>query len=167
MKRLIAAVMLLLFVLISYAWIHTSEAIIEPSLVEKIINHPDAIEMAPGWFRIYVKENLSNTEYDWRFDMRMIETYGGHIVIGHRKEQNSGNMPESNWVIEYTFIDFNGDGTLDRYLIERFISIKDNDAWFKQNPKWPDGFNYPQDNVDEEEANKLFQKELEYWKSKL
>lgn len=163
MKKLIV-VLITSLLLISSSWALTPNKL---STVDKIKDYPGSVEIIPGWFRVVIKENISETAYDWRFDLRKIETADGHIVIGHRMEQISGTHPTSSWVIEYTYVDYDADGVLDNWLVDRFISIKDGEGWFKTTPYWPDKFNYPIDNIDYDEANKLFQKELKYWKNKL
>lgn len=143
------------------------DTIIKVPLSERIKSYPDVVQMGENWFRIVIKENLSNTEFDWRFDLRMIDVRAnGTISIGHRLEQDSGNMPNSKWVIKYDFIDKFGDGTLDYFDKERFISIQQGEAWFRSSPTWPDKFKYP-DLLSKDEALELYKKELEYWENKL
>ena len=142
------------------------DKVIQPPLIDRVMSHPDAVQMGENWYRVVIKENLSNTEFDWRFDMRMIDIKAGHITIGHRLEQNSGSVPDSNWVIEYTFIDLFEDGTLDYFDKSRFISINDDGLWTKTSPFWADKFRYP-DLLTEEEALELYKKELEWWDNKL
>jgi hypothetical protein len=162
--KLITALILTLIVLI----FPLGKALcLDPITPDKIINDPAVENMGNNWYRIVIKENLSNTKYDWRFDLRKIETQNGHVVISHRMEQNSGCHPSSNWVIEYIFIDYNSDGILDRFMIDRFISVSDGDGWYKIHPRWPDNFNYPQDLLSDEKQKELFEKELEYWNYKL
>ena len=139
----------------------------EQSLNEKIIDHPDAELIGDDWYRIVIKDNLSNTKFDWRFNLRKIESYRDGIVIGLRKEQNSGSTPNSNFVIAYTFLDVNSDGKLDDWHAERFISIEQEEGiWLRTTPSWPDRFMY-KDRLSREEADIIFQKELTFWKYKL
>lgn len=165
MKWLLLTVTILSFFLLT-GTIQSEDTVISQPLTERIMNHPDAVQMTEGWFRIVIKENISDTAYDWRFDSRMIETYNGHINIGHREEQDSGHIPESIWVIEYTFVDKFTDGTLDYFDKERFLSVKaGKDSWSKITISWPDRFHYPYPN--EQEQIELYKKELEYWNNKL
>lgn len=156
---------LLLIILSLFVMVWTANAG-EFTLQERVMNHPDAIQMGENWYRVVIKENLSNTEFDWRFDLRMIDIMAANITIGHRFEQNSGNIPESNWVIEYVFIDKLADGSLDYYEKDRFISIRDGVVWLRQYPTWPDLFRYP-DLLTEKEALELYKKELEWWDNNL
>lgn len=162
MKRLLLIV--LSFFIMVWAAGATDEVIQQP-LADKIMSHPDAVEMEPEWFRIVIKDNISKTAFDWRFDVRMIDIkYGNIVFIGHRFEQNSGNIPDSNWVIEYSFLVNNG--TLEYFDKSRFVSIKDGEGWFRVGPSWPDEFRYP-DLLSEDEAEELFKKELEWWENRL
>lgn len=157
---------LLLIILSIFIMVWTASAG-EFILQERVINHPDATQIGEGWYRVVIKENLSETEYDWRFDMRVIETDGYSINIVHREEQNSGQHPDSNWVIEYAFVDKFSDGTLDYYDKERFMSVQGKSGgWFRISVTWPDLFRYP-DLLTEEEALELYKKELEWWDNKL
>ena len=133
----------------------------ELSLIDKVKNHPDTVQMGDDWYQVVIKENISKTEYDWRFDLRRIDVYNGHISIGHRFEQNSGNIPNSNWVVTYSFKDNLGDGTLDNFNQDRFISIEQNGSWLRISPFWPDEFRYPL--LTKKEAIEQYKKELEYW----
>jgi len=160
---------LLLIVLVFFMMVGVSLAadkVIQQPLQERVMSHPDAIQMGENWYRVVIKDNISDTEFDWRFDMRMIDVMAGHITIGHRFEQNSGNMPTSNWVIEYTFIDKLGDGSLNYFSKDRFISVKQGEGWYRITPSWPDKFRYP-DTPSEEEALELYREELEWWDNKL
>jgi hypothetical protein len=153
----------LLFVVLLF-FIFTSLAF-GGSLGEIIKNHPDAVQMGPNWWRITIKENISDTAFDWRFDRRRIEVQRGTIGIGHRLEQNSGSMPNSNWVVEYLFIDNFGDGNLNWFDVQRYITIEQDESWFKVFPRWPDEFRYPYPT--EKEQSELYKEELEYWENKL
>lgn len=167
MKRLLLVI--LSFLIMTGAVLgaqNVSDEVIAVPLSERIKNHPDAVQMAENWYRIVIKENISNTEFDWRFDLRMIDVMAGNISIGHRFEQNSGNIPNSNWVIDYVFIDDFGDGTLDYFDKDRFITVQQGDAWLRIRPSWPDKFRYP-DLISKDEALKMYKKELEYWENKL
>jgi len=144
----------------------THDEVRQLTLQERVINHPGAVQMGDNWFRIVIKQNLSNTNYDWRFDVRVIEVYKNGLTIVHRKEQNSGSHPDSNWVIEYTFVDKLPDGKLDYFDKDRFISVKEGEGWFRISTSWPDEFRYP-DLLSEEEAQELYKKELEWWDNKL
>ena len=188
MKKLavVSLSLLFFFTLTSLLWALTPKAIIEEpaffgeliikvandeviqlTMQDRIINSQDAIDIGAGCTRIVIKDNLSNTEFDWRFDIRVIETNGRDIVIVHREEQNAGQHPDSNWVIEYIYIDALGDYTLDRYSKDRFISIKDDGgAWYRVSVTWPDNFRYP-DLLTEEAAAELYKEELEWWNNKL
>jgi len=135
-------------------------------IIDKIINNQNTIEMGAGWYRVVIKENLSETEFDWRFDVRVIETNGRDLVIVHREEQNSGQHPDSNWVIEHIYVDGFGDNVLDQYSKDRFISIKAGGGWYRVSVTWPDNFRYP-DLLAEEEGAELYKKELEWWDNKL
>lgn len=165
--RTVVAVLLVCATLIVAAvmWDKTFGAEQHP-IIDKIINSQSAVDMG-GWYRIVIKENLSKTEFDWRFDVRVIETNGADVVIVRREEQNSGQHPDSNWVIEYLFIDRLGDNDLDHYDKERFISVKDDaGAWYKISVTWPDNFRYP-DLLTGEEAIELYKKELKWWDNNL
>jgi len=143
------------------------DEVIQLSIQDKIINNQAAVAIGGRQYRVVIKENLSKTEFDWRFDVRVIETNGRDLVIVHRKEQNSGQHPDSNWVIEHIYIDTFGDNVLDQYDKERFISVKDDaGAWYKVSVTWPDNFRYP-DLLTEEAAAELYKKELEWWNNKL
>ena len=135
-------------------------------LINTVINHPDAVQMGPDWWRIADKKNISDTDYDWRFDLRRIDVGKNDISVGHRMEQNSGNTPNSNWVVEFSAVDRYADGTLDYYIKHRFISIEHGRIWTRISPTWPDGFKYP-DELTEEEALNLYVKELDWWENKL
>ncbi len=136
------------------------------SLTERIINHPDVVQMGEYWYMIEIKENLSNTTFDWRFDVRRIWVYDGSIYITHRMEQISVNVPRSSWVIIYDFVDKNRDGTMDDFDQDRFISIKaEEEIWLRVTPMWPDEFKYPK--LKQSEILELYKKEMEYWESKL
>jgi len=157
---------LLLIILSFFMMVWTASAG-EFTLQERVMNHPDAIEMIEGWYRVVIKENLSDTEFDWRFDVRSIDVQDGHVYFGHRLEQNSSNIPNSNWVIEYSFSDLFEDGILDTYDKSRFISVDMGDgAWYRISPTWPDEFRYP-DLLSEDEAEELFKEELEWWNNNL
>ena len=141
------------------------DEVIQQPLVDKIMSHPDVVEMEPEWFRIVIKDNISETAFDWRFDVRMIDIkYDNIVFIGHRLEQNSGNIPDSNWVIEYSFLV--NHGTLEYFDKSRFVSIKDGEGWFRVGPSWPDEHRYG-DLLSDEEALELYKKELEWWENKL
>ena len=164
MRKLLLAV--LAFFMMTSVCLSAGQTRIE-KLVETVINHPDAVQMGENWWRIVDKENLSGTEYDWRFDMRRIDVgRGSGLSVGHRLEQNSGNTPDSNWVIEYKFVDKFADGTLEYYVKDRFISINQFGVWLRISPSWPDGFKYD-DALTEEEAFDLYIEELEWWENKL
>jgi hypothetical protein len=136
-------------------------------IIDKIINSRFAVAIGGGWYRAVRKENLSGTEFDWRFDIRVIETNGRDLIIVHRQEQNSGQHPDSNWVIEYSYMGNLADNTLNQYDKERFISVQGSDGgWFRVSVTWPDNFRYP-DLLTEEEAAELYKKELEWWNNKL
>jgi len=169
LTRVAVSILLILAVLSGATFIwdkaFESDTVMTVPLTERVKNHPDAVKMGPDWYRITIKENLSDTEYDWRFDRRMIETSEGHVYIGHRMEQNSGSTPDSNWVIEYSFRDMFGDGTLDDFSQDRFISIKHNNMWLRISPYWPDGFRYP--SLTEKEIENMYKEEMEYWENKL
>ena len=160
----------LLLIILSFfvmAWtVSAGDEVRQLTLQEKIMNHPDVVQMGDNWFRIVIKENLSGTEYDWRFNTRVIETHREGLNIVRREEQNSGNHPDSNWVIEYTFVDKHADGTLDYFDKDRFISVKEGEGWFRISTFWPDNFIYP-DLLSEEEALEMYKKELEWWDNKL
>jgi len=65
------------------------------------------------------------------------------------------------------YVDYLGDNVLDSYDKERFISIQGkNGGWFRVSVTWPDNFIYP-DLLTEEQASKLYEKELEWWDNKL
>lgn len=166
MKKLLLIVVSLIVLSMAVWTASASDEARQLTLQERIMSHPDAVQMGDGWFRIVIKENLSNTEYDWRFDVRVIEVYRIGLNIIHREEQNSGNHPDSNWVIEYTFIDKLIDGTLEYFDKDRFVSVKNGEGWFRIPPTWPDKFIYP-DLFSEEEALELYKKELEWWDNKL
>jgi len=141
------------------------DEVIAIPLSERIKNHPDAVKMGPNWWRITVKENISDTAFDWRFDRRKIEVQRGTIGIGHRLEQNSGSTPNSNWVVEYSFVDNFDDGVLNYFNMQRYITIEQGDIWLRTIVRWPDEFRYPYPT--EKEQNELYKKELEYWENKL
>ena len=144
-----------------------ADEVIQLTIQDKIISSESAIEIGGGWYRVVIKENLSETEFDWRFDIRVIETNGLDIVIVHRQEQNSGQHPDSNWVIEHSYIDRLGDNILDYFDKERFISVQGNGGgWYRISVTWPDNFRYS-DLLTEEEALELYKKELEWWNNKL
>jgi len=137
------------------------------TIIDKIINNQNAIEIGGGWYRVVIKENLSETEFDWQFDVRVIETNGIDIIIVHREEQNSGQIPDSNWVISHSYIDRFNDGVLEYHDKERFISVQGpGGGWYRISVTWPDFFRYP-DLLTEEEALELYKKELEWWHNKL
>ena len=156
----------LLLIILSFLMMMWTASALGFTLQERVMNHPDAVHMGENWYRIVIKENLSNTEFDWRFDVRVIEVYGNGLNIVHRKEQNSGSHPESNWVIEYLFVDTFMDGTLDYFDKDRFVSVKSGEGWFRVGPAWPDEFIYP-DLLSEEETLEMYKKELEWWDNKL
>lgn len=163
MKKLLLTV--LAFFMMTAVCLAVNQTRIE-KLIETVKNHPDAVQMGPDWWRIVDKENISGTEYDWRFDMRRIDVGSSGISIGHRLEQNSGNSPDSNWVIEYKFMDKFADGSLEYYVKQRFISINDRGTWLRQVPSWPDGFKYD-DLLTGDEAFDLYLEELNWWENKL
>ena len=136
------------------------------TLMHKVRTSPKATLMGADWYRIVEKENLSkHAVFDYRFDMRMIDVQGTSLGIGHREEQNSSSTPNSNWVIEYNFIDRLGDGILDYYDKDRFISIElSKGTWYRTIPYWPDRHIYG-DALTEEQALKLFKQELTYWEN--
>lgn len=138
-------------------------------LKKMIMNHPDAQTTMYGAKRVVVEENISGTEFKWRYDLRMIETEGDNIAIGHREIQDSGMVPASEWVIEYLFFDKWADGTLDSFDKDRFISVScGEDSWRIIRINWPDNFNYPDDiRISEEKQKELYEDELKYWKNKL
>ena len=139
-------------------------------LVDSIMNHPDVQRTGSGGYRVVVEENISGTKYKWRYDLRMIETDGEHLAIAHREIQDSGNVPDSEWTIEYIFVDRWMDGTLDHFDKDRFLSVSCNggNSWSIVRPFWSDNFNYPEDKtISEEKQKELYEDELKYWKNKL
>jgi len=165
MKRLLFLFAVLMIFVMADNRCMAADGIIAVPLSERIKNHPDAVEIQEGWWRITVKENISDTKFDWRFDRRKIEVAAGHIAFGHRLEQNSGSTPNANWVVEYTFVDRFGDGTLDYFDKVRFITIEQGDVWLRTTVRWPDNFRYPYPT--KEEQSELYKEELEYWENKL
>lgn len=164
MKKLL--LILLSFFLMTWAAVADDEVTQHP-IIDKVLNSQSAVEIGGGWVRIIIKENLSKTEFDWRFDIRVIETNGRDLLIIHREEQNSGQHPDSNWVIEHSYMDVLTDSILDQYDKERFISVQGSGGgWFRVSVTWPDNFRYP-DLLTEEEAAELYKKELEWWNNKL
>jgi len=164
MRKLLLAV--LAFFMMTSVCLATDQSRIE-KLIDKVINHPAAVRMGPDWWRLVDKENISNTVYDWRFDLRRIDVSSHDISISIRMEQNSGNLPNSNWVVEFSAIDKLGDGILDYYIQHRFITIEQNGLWLRISPDWPDDFKYDNDRLTEEEAHSLYIKELDWWENKL
>ena len=150
------------------------DEVIQVPLAHRVRSHPDAINMGEGWYRVEIKENLSGTAFDWRFDVRRIDSHRGAVYITHRMEQISVNAPRSSWVIIHRFVDKGGNGTLNNFEQGRFISIKDRstkdspaeeDLWLIVMPMWPDKFRYPK--LEQSEILELYKKEMEYWENKL
>jgi len=143
------------------------------SLREKVKNHPatefiQSASRGPIW-KLQIKENISDTAYDWRYNLRTIVVYAAHIKITNRQCQNSGNSPSSDWCIITSFTDEFTDGTLDEFYKQRFLSVDCSNGSGMRCiliPCWPDNFNYPADfNIDEDIQRKLYEDELTFWKN--
>jgi hypothetical protein len=172
MKRFIIFLMALVFTL-SLAGIANSFTQADLlTLREKVLNHPDVYKDV-GWCRLVIKENISGTEYDWRWDICMIEFWWTenniNMTIAKRQYQSTGNHPTSATFIESMYTDYGLDGNLDRFLRDRHLSVKDTKLGsdFIVSLPWADGFNFPNDRLPITEQKKEFEKEIDYWMYKL
>jgi hypothetical protein len=110
-------------------------------------------------------ENLANhNNFDWRYDMHFVTLYSGEVNSYLRfqvKEYQEFVSPDSRGFILWTFYDYDMDGELDS-VDRKYYLIMQNRVFMM--PDYPPGYiNKDWYNVPKEEAEKRFQREVNYW----
>ena len=167
---------LLLTILSFFIMMGTAYAIDFESLKEKIMAHPDVLIGIHGTtgvklYTLRMKEDISGHEFDWRWDIHTIHVSEMGVSVAVHRYQDSGNVPDSAWVVVDKINDLYADGVMDFFYRDRYLSVICSDSstgYCQLRPFWPDGrLKYPEDDVNKEKQKEIYEHELMYWQNTL
>lgn len=135
-----------------------------------------SLDFKSGTRRIVEEEDLTNFDYKWRWDIHVavvrfkINEFKGkvfqHALVLVVRQYKTLVSPRSRQYTEWFLTDFGADGTLDKCV--RFYNVlakqEQDEAYYHIFPDYPDGFHDKGwQNPPIEEAQELYQHELDFW----